>query len=218
MVSVPRHRRNRKIRRTGQRVAPPQAAKVAQEAGKAAPAIAVAGALTVTPQVHKPAPHRRAAAKQVAHLDGHLARRLRSGNTMSGIAQRFYGQDAARPWLYRVNCAAIIDPGLIPPGRYWMSRLIRLPHSRPTVAISAARTCHGMLRAARWVARKCLFPAPPAAAPRGRLPGMRATGRAGTTGARQASDVSVGRPASTGARACMVAIRHSLLAEREVCT
>ena len=56
MRSVPRHRWRRKIRRTGQHTAPSQAAKVAQKAGKAAPALAVAGALTLAPQVHKPAP------------------------------------------------------------------------------------------------------------------------------------------------------------------
>jgi hypothetical protein len=124
-------------------VAPCQAAKVAQEAGKAAPAIAVAGALTVAPQARKRAPHGRAAAKQVALLDAHLARwfTVRSGDTMPGIAQRLYGLDAARP-------------------------------------------------------------APPAAAPRGRLPGMTATGRAGTTGA----PASLGRgcgPPGVNRRACL---------------
>ena len=70
-----RHRSNRKIRRTGQHTAPSQAAKVAQKAEKAAPAIAVAGALTVAPQVHKPAPRGPAATVQVIHLETHLAAR-----------------------------------------------------------------------------------------------------------------------------------------------
>ncbi len=168
MVSVPRHRRNRKIRQAGQRVALSQAVMVAQEAGKAAPAIAAAGALTVALQVRKPAPHGRAAAKQVAHLDAHLARRFtaRSGDTMPGIAQRFYGHDAARPRLYRVSCAAITDPGLISPGQ-----VLAVPVDPP----------------ASWPAYR------------------RDTG--GTDVPRHAAR----RPASTGARAWMVAMRHSLL-------
>ncbi len=119
-MSPVRHRSNRKIRRTGQHTAPSQAAKVAQKAGKAAPAIAVAGALTVAPQVHKPAPRGPAATVQVIHLETHLAARaytVQAGDTLSGIAQRFYGQPVAWPWLYRVNRAEIIDPGLISLGQ-----------------------------------------------------------------------------------------------------
>lgn len=119
-MSPVRHRSNRKIRRTGQHTAPSQAAKVAQKAGKAAPAIAVAGALTVAPQVHQPAPRGPAATVQVIHLETHLAARtytVQAGDTLSGIAQRFYGQPVAWPWLYRVNRAEITDPGLISPGQ-----------------------------------------------------------------------------------------------------
>jgi LysM repeat protein len=119
-MSPVRHRSNRKIRRTGQHTAPSRAAKVAQKAGKAAPAIAVAGALTVAPQVHKPAPRGRAATVQVIQLDTHLAARtytIQAGDTLSGIAQRFYGQPVAWPWLYWVNRAEITDPGLISPGQ-----------------------------------------------------------------------------------------------------
>jgi nucleoid-associated protein YgaU len=119
-MSPVRHRSNRKIRRTGQHTAPSQAAKVAQKAGKAAPAIAVAGALTVAPQAHKPAPRAPAATVQVIHLDTRPAARtytVQAGDTLSGIAQRFYGQPVAWPWLYRVNRAEITDPGLISPGQ-----------------------------------------------------------------------------------------------------
>ncbi len=115
-----RHRSNRKIRRTGQHTAPSQAAKVAQKAGKAAPAIAVAGALTVSPQVHKPAPRGPAATVHVIHLHTHLAAHtytVQAADTLSRIAQRFYGQPVAWPWLYRVNRAEITDPGLISPGQ-----------------------------------------------------------------------------------------------------
>jgi LysM repeat protein len=119
-VSSVRHRSNRKIWRTGQHTAPSQAAKAAQKAGKAAPAIAMAGAMTVAPPVHKPAPRGPAATVQVIHQDPHLAARtstVQAGDTLSRIAQRFYGQTVAWPWLYQVNRAEITDPGLISPGQ-----------------------------------------------------------------------------------------------------
>ena len=119
-MSSVRYRRNRKIRRAGQHTAPSQAARVAQKAGKAAPAIAVAGALTVAPPVHKPAPRGPADHVQVIHPDTHLAARtytVQAGDTLSRIAQRFYGQPVAWPWLYRVNRAEITDPGLISAGQ-----------------------------------------------------------------------------------------------------
>jgi Transglycosylase-like domain/LysM domain len=51
--SVHRHRRPRKIRRTGRHAAPSQVEKVAEKAGKAAPAVAIAGALVAAaPQAH----------------------------------------------------------------------------------------------------------------------------------------------------------------------
>ena len=56
MNSPPRHRRPRKIRRTGRHAAPSQVQNVAEKAGKAVPAIAVAGVLVA-------APHATAAAK-----------------------------------------------------------------------------------------------------------------------------------------------------------
>lgn len=101
-------------------MAPSHAAKVAHKAGRAAPAIAVAGALTVAPQVHKPAPRGPAAVKQVIHLDAHPAARtytVRPGDTLSGIARRFYGRAVAWPWLYRLNRAEIGGPGLIYAGQ-----------------------------------------------------------------------------------------------------
>jgi len=48
VTSVPRHRRKRKIRRTGQHTTPSQVEKVAQTAGKAAPAVVVVGTLATT--------------------------------------------------------------------------------------------------------------------------------------------------------------------------
>ena len=51
--SVHRHRRPRKIRRTGRHTAPSHVEKAAEKAGKAAPAVAIAGALmAAAPQAH----------------------------------------------------------------------------------------------------------------------------------------------------------------------
>jgi len=118
--SVPRRRWRGKIRRTGRHKAPSQAAKVAQKAGKAAPAVAVAGALAVAPQVHDPAPHARAAVRQVIHVDTHLAARtytVQTADPVEGIAHWFYGRPIAWSWLYQVNRAEITGPGLISPGQ-----------------------------------------------------------------------------------------------------
>ena len=115
MSSVPRKRWTRKIRRTE----PHQAEEAAQKAGTAEPALALAGALTAAPEGYQPAPHRPAAAKQPIRLGAHRAARtytVQPGDTLAGIAQRFYGQAIAWPWLYDVNRAVITDPGLISPG------------------------------------------------------------------------------------------------------
>jgi LysM repeat protein len=72
--SVPRHRRKRKIRRTGQHTTPSQVEKVAQTAGKAAPAVVVVGTLaTAAPHIGGVAAAGPAATAQHlihAHLDG----------------------------------------------------------------------------------------------------------------------------------------------------
>jgi LysM repeat protein len=118
------HRRKRKIRRSGQHTTPSQTGKVVQKAGMAAPAVAVVGALAAAPQVHKQAQVRpTAAAQQVIHasLDAaatpaYVAGRryvVRPGDTLSGIAQRFYGRAADWPSLYEANRSEIRSPGLI---------------------------------------------------------------------------------------------------------
>ena len=50
MDSTHLHRRPHKIRRTGRHATPSQVEKVAEKAGKAAPAVAIAGALVALPQ------------------------------------------------------------------------------------------------------------------------------------------------------------------------
>jgi LysM repeat protein len=96
----------------------------------AAPAIAVSGALAAAPQLVAAAP--AAAATQAtqatqtaqattAHLNAvqqqaDQAQRMytvRSGDTLSGIAQRFYGHPSDWAYLYKINKSTIKDPNLI---------------------------------------------------------------------------------------------------------
>jgi LysM repeat protein len=154
--SVPRHRRKRKIRRTGQHTTPSQVEKVAQTAGKAAPAIVVVGTLaTAAPHIGGVAAAGPAAtAPHVihAHLDGaaraagteagstevtsahhaDAARRtyaVRTGDTLSAITQRFYGKDSNWRSLYAANESKISNPNLI-----YVGEELRLPRHLPAPA------------------------------------------------------------------------------------
>ena len=145
MSSVPRHRRKRKIRRTGQHTGPSQVEKAAQTAGKAAPVVVAAGALAAAaPQVSGSAAAAAAASGQPAiraHLDAavHPAQAtgrtyaVRAGDTLSGIAQRFYGH--ADDWhrLYAVNHSKITDPGLI-----YVGQQLSVPRHLPASAHTTA--------------------------------------------------------------------------------
>lgn len=144
MNSVPRHRRKRKIRRTGRHTAPSQVEKVAQTAGKAAPAVVVAGAIaTAAPQVSGSAAAAStvAAAQQgtQAHLDAAVrpaqpaggSYTVRAGDTLSGIAQRFYGHADDWHGLYAANKSQISNPGVIYAGQQ-----LRIPGRLPSAASS----------------------------------------------------------------------------------
>jgi LysM repeat protein len=141
--SAPRHRRKREIRRTGQHTAPSQVEKIAQTAGKAAPAVVVMGTIaTAAPQIHgsstaKPVatasrigPARLDAAvlpaRQAARSEPGRSYTVRAGDTLSGIAQRFYG--SADDWhgLFAANQSKISDPSLIYSGQQ-----LRLPRHLP---------------------------------------------------------------------------------------
>jgi LysM repeat protein len=123
--------------------------KVAQTAGKAAPAVVVVGTLATT------APHiggavaasPAATAPHVvrAHLDGaaralagHAAARrtytVQAGNTLSGITERFYGRDADWRSLYAANEAKISNPNMI-----YVGEELRLPRHLPAPAAVAAQ-------------------------------------------------------------------------------
>jgi len=132
---------------------------VAEKAGKAAPAVAIAGALVAAPQaqhaaaatakpaevaagVHKPtAPSARQDAQPqqsatatleefqthsitvaTASKARHAAAKntyyqVRSGDTLSGIADHYYHRAADWQWLYHENAKTVSNPDLIYPGQ-----------------------------------------------------------------------------------------------------
>ena len=138
MNSAHKHRRPRKFRRTGRHTTPSQVEKVAEAAGKAAPAVAIAGvlvasspahaattsavtAVTVSGQVHADA--------FVRHQHPQAARSytVQPGDTLSGIAQRFYGTAADWTVIYDDNLSVIHNPNDIYPGE-----VLRIPSGKTT--------------------------------------------------------------------------------------
>ncbi len=151
----------RKIRKSGRHAAPSQMEKAAQRAGRAAPAVAVVGALTATGgasalaaaapasaatqaaatvrgqagQVHKA--RLDAAARAHQRRAGRHARQaarsytVHTGDTLSGIAQRFYGHASDWPYLYHVNDAKVSDPNLI-----YTGQVLRVPGNPPASVLN----------------------------------------------------------------------------------
>ena len=161
-------RRPVRIRRRGRHTTPSQVEKVAQQAGKAAPAFAIAGALVAVPQashalagsagpVTATAPgHATAAADEAAGTTAHAATAaldsfatrtvtvtaakaarhaatthstyysVRSGDTLSKIADGYYHNAGDWQYLYHENEKTVSDPNLI----YVGERLL-IPASAP---------------------------------------------------------------------------------------
>jgi LysM repeat protein len=139
------HRRQRKIRRTGRHTTPSQVEKVAEAAGKAAPAAAIVGVLvaapaanaatsapakatTVAEQVHTAAKvtHDSVASKrQVVHKSkaAHVQRANRTytvepGDSLASIAQKFYGNYNDWTSIYHANQGQVHNPNAIYPGEH----------------------------------------------------------------------------------------------------
>jgi LysM repeat protein len=145
-------RRLVKIRRRGRHSSPSQVERVAVQAGKAAPAVAIAGALVAVPgaqsafaaqdtpttvtQTHEAGQADRAAhpGTESATLDSvstravtvaststakHAAQvksshyTVRSGDTLSKIAEHFYDKAADWGYLYHENAKSVANPNLI---------------------------------------------------------------------------------------------------------
>jgi uncharacterized membrane protein YgcG len=146
MTAGSSERRTVKIRRRGRHAAPSQVEKVAVQAGKAAPAVAIAGALVAVPTAQSALAATVATGQAtvmghgtttgqtvtVTHkataLDSYTAgkgakstaRRMYtvgSGDSLSKIAERFYHKAGDWQWLYHVNQSTISDPNMILPGQ-----------------------------------------------------------------------------------------------------
>jgi LysM repeat protein len=163
--------------------------KVAEKAGKAAPAMAIAGALVAAPQAQhaftgaaKPgtvaAADTRSAGQQAATatLDSvgahavvvsststarHAATsgpasnthyKVKSGDTLSGIAEHYYHKAADWQWLYHENDKTISDPNLIypgetlfvpsdPPANFTLSGYVP-KHAKPAAPVETTSTSH----------------------------------------------------------------------------
>jgi LysM repeat protein len=145
------HRRPRKLRRSGRHTTPSQAAVVAGKATKAAPAVAIAGSLVaMAPQAHAAETTTSAKITTSATVtpvagqvrtDAVVARSapatrtytVHSGDSLSSIADHFYGNAADWSWLYHENSAVISNPNDIYPGE-----VLKVPADPPANAASYA--------------------------------------------------------------------------------
>ncbi len=137
--------RSRKIRRTGRHTAPSQVEKVAEKAGKAAPAVAIAGVLVAMPQAHAAV---KSPAKSDATATGEMkaikaetdakvtvkaakatgtAYTVRSGDTLSTIAERYYHNSSDWTWIYDANRSKISNPNSI-----YVGERLTIPYHAPT--------------------------------------------------------------------------------------
>src|SRR5260370_13178092 len=138
--------------RDGRQQRPLQVPPVAGTACKAAPARAIAGARIAAPRAHAAAgaparattiaeqtytagqvPARATATVKQIHTDALVrhheqARRytVRPGDTLSSIAQRFYGNPADWHCLYQVNRSVLHNPNVIRPGE-----VLTVPYEPP---------------------------------------------------------------------------------------
>jgi len=116
--------------------------KVTEVATKAAPAVAITGALVATAPQAQAADSLSAKTTTVAeqvHTDA-LVRHsrpatrtytVRPGDTLSSIAKRFYGSPADWTWLYHVNSSVVHDPNSI-----YAGEVLTIPSGPPANAAS----------------------------------------------------------------------------------
>jgi len=134
-------RQPRKIRRTGRHTTPSQVEKVAEKACKAAPVVVIAGALVATPaaQAAVRAPAKTATVTEQVRAEARtdaLVRKaqpatrrytVRSGDSLSMIAERFYGSSAHWQWIYEANRSKISNPNDI-----YVGESLTIPYRAPS--------------------------------------------------------------------------------------
>jgi LysM repeat protein len=167
-----KHRRPRKVLRTGRHARPSQIQNVTETAYKAAPAMAIAGALIAAPQAHAAVSAAGRATSVVAqayaagqasagaltkaglkagqvsagvvsaHTDALVVHHeqarhytVRPGDTLSSIAQRFYGNPADWRLLYQANRSEIPNPNVIYPGQ-----VLNVPYGPAASSMTTSRS------------------------------------------------------------------------------
>ncbi|MBV9450589.1 MAG: LysM peptidoglycan-binding domain-containing protein [Streptosporangiaceae bacterium] len=139
------HRRPRKIRRTGRHTTPSQVEKVAEVAGKAAPAVAIAGVIVAAPAANAAtsAPAKATTVAERVHTDAKVIREskahrtqtasrsytVQAGDSLASIAQKEYGNYNDWNWIYQANTNVIHNPDVIYPGEH-----LQIPSSAPAGA------------------------------------------------------------------------------------
>jgi LysM repeat protein len=134
------------MRRRGRHAAPSQLQRTAQQAGRAAPAAAIAGVLAACWQaqaaVNVPAGAitvvRQIRTDDVISHDqsASLSYTVQPGDTLSSIAKRFYGNAADWQWLYDANKSVIRNPDVI-----YVGQVLILPdHPSPGATTAPAAT------------------------------------------------------------------------------
>jgi LysM repeat protein len=117
---------------------------VTEVATKAAPAVAIAGALVATAPQAQAAASLSATTTTVAeqvHTDAVVKHNqpatrtytVRRGDTLSSIAKRFYGHAADWTWLWHVNSSVIHNPNSI-----YVGEVLKIPSDPPANAASYA--------------------------------------------------------------------------------
>jgi LysM repeat protein len=135
---------------------------VAEKASKAVPAMAVAGVLVAAPHATTAAkvPVRSAVIVEQAHAGALVGLHeptlytVRSGATLSSIAQRFYGHAADWRLLYQANRSVVHEPDMIFPGEVLKipgktARSTTFTPATPTALTTSAipsgtLSCHGL--------------------------------------------------------------------------
>jgi LysM repeat protein len=147
------HRRPHKIRRTGRHTTPSQVEKVAGTAVKAAPAVAIAGALVALPQsahasVRTPASAtavtEQAQSEQAQQAQTTAVRHaaqsvtstytVRSGDTLTSIAKHFYGTTSKWNWIFQANRSKIHNPNSI-----FVGEKLTIPNHAPVATAYSAK-------------------------------------------------------------------------------
>jgi LysM repeat protein len=112
--------------------------KVAEKAGKAAPAVAIAGVLVAAApqaQAAEKTPAKATAVTEQVRTDALVKRAqpatrtysVRSGDTLSSIAERFYHNPGDWTWIYAANKSRIRDPNSI-----YVGESLTIPSGAPS--------------------------------------------------------------------------------------